>query len=46
MVWNRIAEYFPYSTYAPQAYIPLHYNAGQYSVSAGGTLSNNTYYLV
>ncbi len=30
-------------SYSPQAFIPLHYNGGQYSVSAGGTLSNNTY---
>ncbi len=34
----------PYVTYAPQANITLNYNDGQLSVSAGGTLSNNTYY--
>jgi len=32
---------WPY--YSPQANIPLHYNSGKLSVSAGGTLSNNTY---
>ncbi len=48
--FNRMEDIAEYNTngplvatYAPQAYIPLHYNAGQYSVSAGGTLSNNTY---
>ena len=29
--------------YAPQAYIPLHKNGNFLSVTAGGTLSNNTY---
>ncbi|CAN5419076.1 hypothetical protein BH10BAC2_BH10BAC2_18410 [soil metagenome] len=29
--------------YVPQAYIPLHQNNSALSVSAGGTLSNNTY---
>ncbi len=32
------------SDYAPQANIPLHYNAGQLSVSAGGTLANDTFH--
>jgi Leucine-rich repeat (LRR) protein len=30
-------------TYSPQTSIHLNYNSGVYSVSAGGTLSNNTY---
>ena len=36
-------DYFGTFTYAPQDTIPLHYNANIFSVSAGGTISNNTY---
>ena len=38
-----IAKKFPYSTYSPQANIPIHQHGNTLSVSAGGTLSNNTY---
>jgi Leucine-rich repeat (LRR) protein len=39
-----IAQKFPNaSLYAPQKNIPLHQNGNTLSVSAGGTLSNNTY---
>src|SRR5271167_1156777 len=35
----------PFLTYAPQGNIPVSFNAGNLSVSAGGTPRNNTYYL-
>jgi len=38
-----IAKKFPYSTYSPQSNIPIHQHGNTLSVSAGGTLSNNTY---
>jgi hypothetical protein len=38
-----IAQKFPYTSYAPQANIPVHQNGNTLSVYAGGTLSNNTY---
>jgi len=38
-----IAQTFPHSTYSNQALIPVHQNGNALSVSAGGTLSNNTY---
>ncbi len=38
-----IAQNFPNSIYYPQANIPIHQNGNTLSVSAGGTLSNNTY---
>ena len=38
-----IAKKFPYSTYSPQANIPIHQHGNALSVSAGGTLNNNTY---
>src|SRR6266542_5797310 len=37
------AQTFPYAIYAPQKLIPVHQNSNTLSVSAGGTLSNNTY---
>src|SRR6266540_5803395 len=38
-----IAQTFPFDKYSPQANIPNHQNGNTLSVSAGGTLSNNTY---
>jgi hypothetical protein len=38
-----IAQKIPWATYDWQAPIPLHVNGNTLSVSAGGTLSNNTY---
>jgi Leucine-rich repeat (LRR) protein len=38
-----IAQTFPKAIYAPQKNIPIHQNGNTLSVSAGGTLSNNTY---
>src|SRR6266498_453155 len=38
-----IAQTFPFAKYSPQANIPIHQNGNTLSVSAGGTLSNNTY---
>jgi Leucine-rich repeat (LRR) protein len=38
-----IAQKFPDSKYDPQSLIPVHQNGTSLSVSAGGTLSNNTY---
>ncbi len=38
-----IAQKFPNSIYYPQANIPIHQHGNALSVSAGGTLSNNTY---
>jgi hypothetical protein len=40
-----VAERFtsPFDIYAPQARIPIHQNGNALSVSAGGTLSHNTY---
>jgi len=38
-----IAQTFPNAVYAPQKRIPIHQNGNTLSVSAGGTLSNNTY---
>ena len=38
-----IAQKFPNAVYTPQASIILHFNDSTLSVSAGGTLSNNTY---
>jgi hypothetical protein len=38
-----IAQKFPYAIYAPQKLISVHQNGNVLSVSAGGTLSNNTY---
>jgi hypothetical protein len=34
---------FPFAIYGDQARIPVHQNGNALSVSAGGTLSNNTY---
>ncbi|WP_170971160.1 T9SS type A sorting domain-containing protein [Ilyomonas limi] len=39
-----VAQTFVNVNYAPQAIIPLHQNGNTLSVSAGGTLSNNTYH--
>jgi Leucine-rich repeat (LRR) protein len=41
---EAIATTFPFAGYAPQANIPLNYSNGELSVSAGGTLSNDTFY--
>src|SRR6266496_4125775 len=38
-----IAQTFPFAKYSPQANIPIHQHGNALSVSAGGTLSNNTY---
>ncbi|HXL57461.1 MAG TPA: T9SS type A sorting domain-containing protein, partial [Chitinophagaceae bacterium] len=38
-----MAQTFPFAIYANQARIPVHLNNNSLSVSAGGTLSNNTY---
>jgi Leucine-rich repeat (LRR) protein len=38
-----IAETFPFAKYNNQAIVPVHLNGNALSVSAGGTLSNNTY---
>jgi hypothetical protein len=38
-----IEKIFPFAIYEPQALIPLHKNGKALSVSAGGTLSHNTY---
>src|SRR6266536_929727 len=38
-----IAQTFPNAVYAPQKRIPIHQNGNTLSVSAGCTLSNNTY---
>jgi hypothetical protein len=38
-----IAKTFPNAVYTPQKLIPIHKNGNILSVSAGGTLSNNTY---
>src|SRR5438477_1776868 len=38
-----IAQTFPFAIYSNQAPIPVHQNGTALSVSAGGTLSNNTY---
>jgi hypothetical protein len=38
-----IEQTFPKAVYAPQRNIPVHRNGNTLSVSAGGTLSNNTY---
>ncbi len=38
-----IAQTLPAATYSPQAAIPVYQNGNALSVSAGGTLSNNTY---
>ncbi len=38
-----VAYTFPFAIYSPQAPIPVHQNGDALSVSAGGTLSNNTY---
>jgi hypothetical protein len=38
-----IAKRFPFAIYAPQARIPVHQYGNALSVSAGGTLSHNTY---
>ncbi len=40
-----IAQHFMYSIYSPQATIPLHVNGNMLSVSAGGTLANDTFRL-
>ncbi|MBV9963157.1 MAG: leucine-rich repeat domain-containing protein [Parafilimonas sp.] len=39
-----IAQTFSFATYAPQATIPLYKNVNTLSVSAGGNLSNETFY--
>lgn len=39
-----VAQTFSFAQYAPQADIALHYNDNKLSVSAGGTLENNTYH--
>jgi len=38
-----IAQKFPFAYYEPQANIPVHRSGDALSISAGGTLSNNTY---
>jgi hypothetical protein len=38
-----IATAYSFAQYSPQAFIPLNQNGNTLSVSAGGTLSNNTY---
>jgi hypothetical protein len=38
-----IAKRYPNAIYSPQARIPVHQNGNALSVSAGGTLSHNTY---
>src|SRR5437763_6121871 len=38
-----VAQNLPRAAYAPQKLIPLHQIGNTLSVSAGGTLSNNTY---
>jgi hypothetical protein len=38
-----VAKTFPFAIYSPQAPIPVHQNSNALSVSAGGTLSHNTY---
>jgi hypothetical protein len=38
-----IAKTFPFAIYSPQALIPVHQNGNELSVSAGGSLTNNTY---
>jgi Leucine-rich repeat (LRR) protein len=41
---ETIEQNFPYKfTYSPQAVIPVHAHGNTLAVSAGGTLSNNTY---
>ncbi len=40
---NNAYDYPYFPTFNPQADIPLHKNGNVYSVTAGGTLSNNTY---
>ncbi len=42
-IFDTIHYYPDYSAYAPQATIPLHYHGRQLSISAGGTLANDTY---
>jgi len=39
-----IATYFPFAQYVPQANIPLDYKGDELSVSAGGTLANDTFH--
>jgi len=39
-----IAQNIPKAKYAPQALVAIHQQGNTLSVSAGGTLSNNTYY--
>jgi len=38
-----VAQKFPFAEYSPQATILAHQNSNTLSVSAGGTVSNNTY---
>jgi hypothetical protein len=39
-----VAQTFPFAKYDKQKRIPLHLNNNALSISAGGTLSNNTYH--
>lgn len=40
---EAIAQKFSFAIYSPQATIPLHFNSGKFSVSAGGTLSDESF---